>query len=673
MNRQKAILIRTTRAASQPVLNALRRWHSRKESPSTPIGSVRRRLELLLAATYGREIRIEDAEPPRKTSWIGRLASGTPAHLSQAGSLAASDGATIRLPGVLRDSVTLGTAASQYRLLAIEHAERITRGTAALVPGDDTPLERDLYLLAEAAAIDSTIARSFGGITASLAGARSTALARRPELNTLSPLEREVEIIACQLLSSAPDALPLELGGLDSAEHSLAWARDIARKLRADVRGPASRYRGIAPIAVWGTVRRAAPVVVRTAEDMMQEMLDSASSLDTLIEQESGAGSRGGGTRADESQQEPEPDSGDADDVEVEEGDRSGTVPETTSGTGAESPEFPRDHSTRDSKDIPENIPLDSGGKQSSEHGTGSAPAYSSTDYPEWDCNAGKYRPRGATVRIYPAQVDSSAWVDEMLSEHAALVRSVRQRFERLRARRVRLLRQRDGDELDLAACVRSLVDARTGHSADDRLYVAIRPARRALAITLLVDVSGSTVDPVSDTLSVIDVEKVALLLASEALDALGDRYSILTFSSHGSADVRMVSVKSFDERNGNVVRQRISAIAPEGKTRLGAAVRHATAQLAGQSVGHRLLLILSDGKPNDTDRYFEQYAAEDTRHAIFESRAQDVYPFCLTVDRDEASEYLSHIFGPAGHTTLRQPDQLPLALLQAVRQLIGS
>ncbi|HEU4565276.1 MAG TPA: VWA domain-containing protein, partial [Gemmatimonadaceae bacterium] len=230
---------------------------------------------------------------------------------------------------------------------------------------------------------------------------------------------------------------------------------------------------------------------------------------------------------------------------------------------------------------------------------------------------------------------------------------------------------QRDGEELDLAACVRSMVEWRAGHGADDRLYVAVRPARRGLAILLLVDVSGSTDALVTGAEQVIDVEKVALLLASEAFDALGDRYAILTFSSRGARDVRLTTLKDFAERNGETVRRRIAAVAPEGNTRLGAAVRHATALLVGQPAGHRLLLILSDGKPNDADQYQGRYAVEDSRQAILEARAQGVYPFCLTIDREEP-EYLEHIFGAAGHTILRQAEHLPMALLRAVRQLIA-
>jgi nitric oxide reductase NorD protein len=301
-------------------------------------------------------------------------------------------------------------------------------------------------------------------------------------------------------------------------------------------------------------------------------------------------------------------------------------------------------------------------------------PAPAVVSYPEWDHAEGRYVQRAVSVRLCrAAEVDGvDSWAADTLRRHAALVRQVRQRFDRLRARRTRLGAQRDGDELDLAACVRAMVDVHTGHGTDDRLYIAVRPARRGLAIALLVDVSGSTDAWVTDGAQVIDVEKVALLLASEAFDALGDLYAVLAFASHGPEDVRLTTVKDFAERNGEAVRRRIAALAPGGNTRLGAAVRHATALLARQPAGHRLLLILSDGRPNDVGRYQGSYGVEDSRQAIVEARAAGVFPFCLTVDR-EGHEYLSRIFGPAGHTILRHPDQLPLALLALVRQLLST
>ena len=143
--------------------------------------------------------------------------------------------------------------------------------------------------------------------------------------------------------------------------------------------------------------------------------------------------------------------------------------------------------------------------------------------YDEWDAEAGSYIRRAATVRLHEPELGDRTWATSVLQHHGALVRRVRTQFERLRARRALLTRQRSGDDLDIAACVNAIVDRRIGETPDDRLYLDARPARRGVALALLVDVSGSTEAGVTESLRIIDLEKIALLLASEALDALGD------------------------------------------------------------------------------------------------------------------------------------------------------
>jgi nitric oxide reductase NorD protein len=233
------------------------------------------------------------------------------------------------------------------------------------------------------------------------------------------------------------------------------------------------------------------------------------------------------------------------------------------------------------------------------------------------------------------------------------------------------LSRQRAGDDLDVAACVNAIVDRHIGLTPDDRLYLDARPARRGTAISLLVDTSGSTEARVTKDWRIIDIERIALLLAGEALDALGELYSIHAFSGKSARNVALTTVKDFTDRSGPTMRKRIAGLEPGGFTRLGAALRFATRGLARQSAGHRLLLILSDGRPNDVDAYQSEYGVEDARQAIMEARASGVFPFCITVDRD-ASEYLPRIFGTTGHTILQRPEQLPRSLLGAVRALIG-
>ncbi len=101
----------------------------------------------------------------------------------------------------------------------------------------------------------------------------------------------------------------------------------------------------------------------------------------------------------------------------------------------------------------------------------------------------------------------------------------------------------------------------------------------------------------------------------------------------------------------------------------MGAAIRQAAKILDEQPAARRLLLILTDGKPNDLDLYDSRYGIEDTRMAIHEARRMGQQPFCVTIDR-EAGAYLPYLFGPAGFTVIRKPEELPRELPLLYAQL---
>ena len=630
-----------TRLARRLPLDALP-W--RRKQPKVRLDTVRRRLELLLAAMYGRHIPIATPDVRREAWWRHALRTVSP--FSEPETVPASDGESLRLPAFMDAASGDDAAIARYRLLAIEQGERVVRGTAAVAAAAVDSLERDLFLLRESAAIDASIAQSVRNLAPALAAARAAALARRPLLEALAGAERDVEMLVRQLLAADPATPPPALRGEGSAEESLAWARTAAARLRA----APERYRGVPPVDVWGRVLPPAPAALAVGEGSVDKAILS-NRLFNL--------------------------------VELPNAEPSGRRHHAPAETGA----APRDVTPLPGRQEPtagapdDNAPDGSPQPGDAEH-EGYAGGAAGVDavaplgrddvvYSEWDFAHQRYKRDAVIVRVRAARETLPNWAMATLQEHGALVRRVRERFERLRARRTRLPRQREGDELDLTACVRALVDARSGHTVDDRLYLAVRPARRELAILLLVDVSGSTDTLVTKTLEVIDVEKIALLLAAEALDALGDRYAMVAFSGKGARGVHLTTIKGFAERNGATVRGRISALAPDANTRLGAAIRHATALLDGQSAGHRLLLILSDGQPNDVDDYQGQYGVEDSRQAINEARGRGVFPFCLTVDREE-SAYLKRIFGRAGYGILPRPDHLPRVLLDVVRNLLS-
>ena len=672
------LAIAFVRRSAGAIGNVVRPWRARiarGQRSTVRLDEVRRRLELLVTAVYDRPIPITVAEPTRSRVWSRWTDPFGPRHLQRTESLATTDGERIQLPREVAAG-DAATALAEYRLMALEQAERIVRGTVSRVTAAATHVERDLYLAREAELIDAAIARAVPGLRSTLAAARERALDARPSTSALTRTERAVEEVVRESLSVDLTSRTRRVGltgPAESPDESLAWARQKARELLRE----GGRYRGIAPVAPWG--------LVRAWSQLPHERLERADELATFQGTKYGIGKFGhgsgkGGRQSSETGQHEGTSTAKRDGPLIAHVD--GTRPMPASGgqgAAAGSDEaLDSNDAAPDASDTgvdQTKAPLQrdevAGVRRRPSRVPEPKSVGSAVEYPEWDWQAGDYV-RGALVHSREPDVSDDSWGNAVLARYGPLVRRLRERFERLRARRVRLNQQRDGDELDLAACVRALVDQRSGHPPDDRLYLAVRPARRGLAICLLIDISGSTDEWIDLKRRVIDVEKVALLLASEALDALGDLYGILAFSGKGRGNVRMRTIKGFAEANGTLVRARIAALEPEGYTRAGAAIRHAAALLERQPAAHRLLLMISDGKPNDVDGYDGLYGVEDTRQAIHEARAHGVYPFCLTIDR-QGQEYLGRIFGESGHTVLRNPSQLPVALVKVVKHLLAS
>ena len=248
-----------------------------------------------------------------------------------------------------------------------------------------------------------------------------------------------------------------------------------------------------------------------------------------------------------------------------------------------------------------------------------------------------------------------------------ATAHRVRRRLEVLRAAPRNIKAQQSGDELDLDAWVRFQTEARGGvqHSDAPPIYTRRERGERSLATLLLADLSLSTDAYATSDARVIDVIRDALYVFGEALAATGDAFEMLGFSSVRRQHVRIQHIKGFGERWGEPVRARVGALKPGFYTRMGAAVRDATRRLAERPERQRLLLVLTDGKPNDLDIYEGRYGLEDTRHAIQEARDAGLTPFCVTIDH-EAHDYLPMLFGSNGYALVRQPQDLTRRLTQA-------
>jgi len=340
--------------------------------------------------------------------------------------------------------------------------------------------------------------------------------------------------------------------------------------------------------------------------------------------------------------------------------------------------------------------------------------------YPEWDRGREHYRKNWCVVREKDVPPVYDGFYRDTLDKHAGLVKQLRRSFEAMRDENRTLKRQTDGDEVDLDALVEALADAKSGRELtapenpaarcsppegakkrlgrpgafletapenpaarcsppegakerlgrpgafleSDRLYVRRHRAERNIAVAFMVDMSGSTRGWINEA------EREALVLLCEALERLGDRYAIYGFSGTTRKRCELFRIKTFAEPCGDEVKARISGIRAQEYTRMGFAIRHLSKLLNEVDAATRVLVTLSDGRPDDYfDGYRGQYGIEDTRMALLEARRAGVHPFCITIDR-EARDYLPRMYGAARYIILDDVRQLPFKVSDIYRRL---
>jgi nitric oxide reductase NorD protein len=293
--------------------------------------------------------------------------------------------------------------------------------------------------------------------------------------------------------------------------------------------------------------------------------------------------------------------------------------------------------------------------------------------YDEWDRELGDYRTRWCRIIERSGTRGSRGFVEMVRSRYAGIISSIRYQFQLLRPENLRRIRgEIDGEDYDLQAVIDYALDKRSTGLINDRLYTRKLRRERDVAVSFLLDMSSSTARAISRYPNhpytqpgqrIIDIEKEGLVLMSEALEAVGDNYSMQGFTSEGRRNVKFYIIKDFSESYSPDVERRIGGITYQNNTRLGAAIRHALSRLAQQDARTKLLIVLSDGRPYDHDYGDSRYAREDTRMALRQARIEGITPFCITIDR-ESEDQLRDMYGEVGYTiiddVLGLPERLP-------------
>lgn len=665
-------------AAHRATAFVCRLWNHDNNVPDNActLSAYRQRLELLLSAVHGHAVSLRVAQPPPPPSALSRLFGRIPRYLIETRPLPANDGAAIFLPMQLDpDERSALSPHHFFRLLALQQAERARRRAQQMGPADALIL--DLFQLSEAATADHALALHFPGLRHDLAALRRAMLPQRPQPALLNAVEQAVEELYCRVLKAGPDVIPPPLALALKPEDSLGWAAEMSMKISTRAGGAAVRYRGCVKDLWWGKTLPLSPGNQPFRyEDTLRDMASPSANpqrsanLSRRPQVRKKAPDEDDETQGmwmvqnDDPQQHVEDPAGLQRPADRDDNADAGDLADSLS-------ELPEAQLISSSKTVREFLLADDLLDQRTALVLPGKGAAHGIAYPEWDFRVSRYHKEGAIVRLQPPLLGDAAWAESVVARRPALLRQVQLRLEGLRPRRIRYHRQSEGEEIDINACVNAFTERQAGLPPQDRLYQSVKAARRDIAVALLIDISGSTDGWVSHELRIIDVEKEALLLVYLALTKLGDPFCIYAFSGESVRNVSLWPLKNFEENDRILVQRRIAALEPQLYTRAGAAIRHTTSLLTATSARYRLLILLSDGKPNDVDHYEGRYGVEDMRQAVAEARLQAIHPFCITVDR-HAPQYLARVFGARHYAILQQAETLPVVLADVLRRLIS-
>lgn len=284
--------------------------------------------------------------------------------------------------------------------------------------------------------------------------------------------------------------------------------------------------------------------------------------------------------------------------------------------------------------------------------------------YNEWDAARQSYKKNWCVMRELEIDHDDTDFYRQTMEKYGGHIHSLRQTFEMLRGEDRLLKRQLFGDDVDIDALVEAWGDVCAGREMTQHLFTRMHKDDRNIAVMFMVDMSGSTRGWINEA------EREALILMAEALETLGDRYAIYGFSGWTRKRCEVFRVKDFDGDWDDEAKARTCGIEPKDYTRMGVAIRHLSEKLAQVDARIKLLITLSDGKPDDYDlEYRGRYGIEDTRQALLEARRDDIHPFCITIDK-EGQDYLPHMYGKANYIVIDEVRNLPMKVSEIYRKL---
>jgi nitric oxide reductase NorD protein len=285
--------------------------------------------------------------------------------------------------------------------------------------------------------------------------------------------------------------------------------------------------------------------------------------------------------------------------------------------------------------------------------------------YGEWNFRSQLETPSWVTVRERETKSGNLAIVDNIIERNRHLVTRMKNLLNAIRfggMHRVRKLEE--GDEIDINAAIRSQIDMRLGVQPDPRIMMRSVRKTRDISVLLLVDLSKSTNEKVHEQEhTVLELTQQVCVLFADAIKTVGDPFAIHGFCSQSRHNVEYFRLKDFDQPYDDVPKARIAGMTGQRATRMGAAIRHATYHLNRQQSRKKLLLLITDGAPDDVDVRGEEYLLADTKKSVEGAGRSGINTFCISLD-PRADRYVSRIFGARNYMVVDHIRRLPEKML---------
>lgn len=281
--------------------------------------------------------------------------------------------------------------------------------------------------------------------------------------------------------------------------------------------------------------------------------------------------------------------------------------------------------------------------------------------YDEWDYSKRVYKSN--FCKVYPKTLlksNVSYYKKTLLKNNSTLI-GLRKMLTTVNNKYQFQRRQTQGEEFDIDAITDLFVDVQSGHTPSENIYIAKRKKEKDLSILLLLDISLSS-DGYAAGNRVIDVEKEVSILFGELLNEFNIDFSIDCFYSKTRNHSTYITIKDFDE-DWNKAKFKVGAVEPSGYTRIGAALRHSGAMLDKRETKNKWVILISDGKPNDYDKYEGKYGVNDVKQALRELNERQINSYALAIEAS-AKYYLPQMFGQNHYQILTTPVELLKSLV---------